>query len=101
MQSAIGSIVDAARWRITSPRAWRPSSAIKASAAIQEAENTFCQDTSKMIAQLNAIVQKGQCMEAGDAKQLQDQILKLLKGLHRTTAGPSAGASSGTNSRRR
>ena len=56
----------------------------KASAAIQEAENTFFQDASALLAQLNAIVQKGQCMEAGGAKQVQDQILKLLKGLHPT-----------------
>lgn len=39
-------------------------------------------DASKLLEAINAIVQKGQCMEAGGAKQIQDAIYKFLKGLN-------------------
>ena len=53
----------------------------KATTAMEQVENTFYQDASNLLAQINQIVQKGQCMEAGGAKQIQDQLYKLLKSL--------------------
>ena len=53
----------------------------KATTAMEQVENTFYQDASNLLAQINQIVQKGQCMEASGAKQIQDQLYKLLKSL--------------------
>jgi len=50
--------------------------------AVQKAEQTFFTDASQLLKEINAIVQKGQCMEAAGAKQIQDQIYKLLEGLN-------------------
>ena len=54
----------------------------KAASAIVQVEKTFYRDASHLLAQINQIVQKGQCMEAGGAKQIQDGIYKLLKALN-------------------
>ena len=53
----------------------------KAATAIIDVEKTFYQDASNLLVQINLIVQKGQCMEASGAKQIQNTIYKLLKGL--------------------
>ena len=53
----------------------------KASTAMEQVENTFYQDASNLLTKINQIVQKGQCMEASGAKQIQDQLYKLLKSL--------------------
>jgi hypothetical protein len=50
--------------------------------AVQKAEQTFFTDASQLLKEINAIVQKGQCMEAAGAKQIQDQIYKVLEGLN-------------------
>lgn len=54
----------------------------KAASAMQQVESTFYRDVSSLLVQINQIVQKGQCMEAGGAKQIQDAIYKLLKSLN-------------------
>ena len=54
----------------------------KATSAIEQVEKTFYRDASNLLVQINQIVQKGQCMEAGGAKQLQDAIYKLLKSIN-------------------
>ena len=54
----------------------------KATNAMEQVENTFYQDASNLLSQINQIVQKGQCMEASGAKQIQDQLFKLLKSLN-------------------
>jgi ElaB/YqjD/DUF883 family membrane-anchored ribosome-binding protein len=54
----------------------------KAAGAMEQVESMFYRDTSKLLTQINQIVQKGQCMEAGGAKQIQDGIYKLLKSLN-------------------
>ena len=51
----------------------------KATTAMEQVENTFYQDASNLLSQINQIVQEGQCMEASGAKQIQDQLYKLLK----------------------
>ena len=51
----------------------------KATTAMEQVENTFYQDASNLLSQINQIVQKGQCMEASGAKQIQDALYKLLK----------------------
>ena len=53
----------------------------KATTAMEQVENTFYKDASNLLSQINQIVQKGQCMEASGAKQIQDQLYKLLKSL--------------------
>ena len=50
----------------------------KATAAVKKIEAKFYEDIQKLLQSINKIVQKGQCMAAGGAKQLQDQIYKLL-----------------------
>lgn len=50
----------------------------KATAAVITIESKFFEDAQKILTQINAIVQKGQCMEEGGAKQLQNEIYKLL-----------------------
>ena len=54
----------------------------RAASAMIQVENTFYKDASHLLTQINQIVQKGQCMEAGGAKQIQDQVYKLLKALN-------------------
>ena len=54
----------------------------RAASAMIQVEKTFYKDASHLLTQINQIVQKGQCMEAGGAKQIQDQIYKLLKTLN-------------------
>ena len=53
----------------------------KAATAIIDVEKTFYRDASNLLAQINLIVQKGQCMEASGAKQIQNAIYKLLNSL--------------------
>ena len=53
----------------------------QASAAVEKAMQTFFDDAQKLLSQINMIVQKGQCMEAGGAKQVQDLIYKAVKSL--------------------
>ena len=53
----------------------------KAATAIIDVEQTFYRDASNLLSQINQIVQKGQCMEASAAKQIQNQIYKLLNSL--------------------
>ena len=50
----------------------------KATAAVIAIESKFFEDAEQILTQVNKIVQKGQCMEAGGAKQLQNQIYQLL-----------------------
>ena len=54
----------------------------KAASAMEQVVDTFYQDASRLLAEINQIVKKGQCMEAGGAKQIQDDIYKLLKELN-------------------
>jgi len=54
----------------------------EAASALEQVENTLYRDASNLLAKINQIVQKGQCMEAGGAKQIQDAIYKLLKSLN-------------------
>ena len=54
----------------------------KAASAMEQVVDTFYQDASRLLSEINQIVQKGQCIEAGGAKQIQDQIYKLLKSLN-------------------
>ena len=54
----------------------------KAASAMEQVLDTFYQDTSRLLAKINQIVKKGQCMEAGGAKQIQDEIYRLLKSLN-------------------
>merc|ERR1711881_297928 len=50
----------------------------KATAAVIAIESKFFEDAEKILTQINQIVRKGQCMEAGGAKQLQNELYKLL-----------------------
>lgn len=54
----------------------------KAASAMEQVVDTFYQDASRLLFEINEIVKKGQCMEAGGAKQIHDQIYKLLKALN-------------------
>ncbi len=54
----------------------------KAASAMVQVEKTFYRDASHLLDQINQIVQKGQCMEAGGARQIQDGIYRLLKALN-------------------
>jgi ElaB/YqjD/DUF883 family membrane-anchored ribosome-binding protein len=54
----------------------------KAETALLQVADVFYRDASNLLTQINQIVQKGQCMEAGGAKQIQDGIYKLLKSLN-------------------
>jgi hypothetical protein len=51
----------------------------EAASAMEQVENMFYWDASKLLTQINQIMHKGQCMEAGGAKQIRNEIYKLLK----------------------
>ena len=53
----------------------------KATSSFMKLEQTFYQDASNLLEKINDIVEKGQCMEASGAKQIQNGIYKLLKSL--------------------
>ncbi len=54
----------------------------KASSSVLQIEKLFYLDASRLLTQINLIVQKGQCMETSGAKQVQNAIYKLLKALN-------------------